>query len=160
MIIDNEPCSPDELESLYDYLMGTPVAKSVRDMFNAGKMVAYHAQITRLEELGEHYLIWSNLGGFIQRPKYKVKEAYDVLRNAKDYDIRSNCNWITVNDYIDLLAQNALQLKITVAGTIVDSTPIDIIIDGCKRTTAFHEYKRRLGVEDVDFNLMILRHIP
>ena len=160
MIVAENPCGPDELKTRYDYLMGTPVKDSIIGMFNQWEVSAYNAQITSLTELGEHYLIWSDLGGYVKHPKYKVREAYLGLHKARHYPQQGVDNWKKVNEYIDLIEKGVLEFKITVTSTPTTQGDIDIIIDGCKRTTAFYEYKRRLGVEDIDYNLMILRYKP
>ena len=107
---------------------------------------------------GEHYLIWGDLGGNSKHPKYKVKEAYRGLHLARFEPELGVNNWKTVNEYIDLIEKGDIELKITVTSIMADNTPIDAIIDGCKRTTAFYEYNKSRGVEDIEFNLMILKY--
>ena len=160
MIVAENPCGPDALKTRYDYLMGTPVKDSVIDMFNQWDVSAHNAQITSLDELGEHYLIWDDLGGYVKHPKYKVREAYLGLHNTRLSPLLGVDNWKTVNEYIDLIEKGVLDLKITVTHTPTTHGNIDIIIDGCKRTTAFFEYHRSLGIKEIDFNFMVLRYKP
>ena len=153
MKIDEKPCDFIEAKKLYNYLLGTPVANMVTQLFNDYNAQVYKAQIQTQHELGATLCIWSNLGGVRKEPKYKIQEAYSALEKTKNVDQQSIYNWMCVNEYIRLIGQGSLELIITA----VNTNHGYMIIDGNKRATAFYEYHRIQGKESIDFPLYILQ---
>ena len=154
MIIEEKPCSLEKVQWLYDYLMGTSVSESVKTMFRTFNIMVYSGKITSLKELGGCQTLWSNLGGFQRKTKYKVQESYEGLKRGRYFDERSMRNWLKVNEYIELLDKEDLEMVISAAKIHVGFA----FIDGNKRTTAFHEYHRRKGREEIDFSFYLLEY--
>jgi len=153
MIVDQTTCDADEVKRLFDYLMKTPVSLSVSQLFIDYEIEVYQAKIQSLDELGENYTIWSNLGGIRVETKYKIREAYEGLMKAKNVDPLSVKNWKCVNKYITLIGEGKLELIITAMKSEVGL----MFIDGNKRATAFYEYHKERGIESINLPLYLFK---
>jgi len=152
MIFDQTPCDADQVKGLFDYLMKTPVSLFVSQLFKDHQVDVFKAEIKALEELGEYYTIWSNLGGIRVETKYQIREAYEGLRKAKNANPLSVKNWECVNRYIALIGEGKLELVLTVMKSEVGL----MFIDGNKRVIAFYEYHKERGIESINLPLYLL----
>ena len=156
MIVDQTPCGSEEVKSLFEYLMKTPVRLSVSQLFKDYQVEVFKAEIQSLEELGEHYTIWSNLGDIRVETKYQIREAYEGLRKAKNVDPLSVKNWMCVNEYITLIGEGKLELIITAMRSEVGL----LFIDGNKRATAFYEFHKKRDIESINLPLYLFKVKP
>jgi hypothetical protein len=145
-------CSFIEINNLKDYLATTPVGW-------LNELIDNHATVSKgriesLLEVGKTRTIWGDLGGIQSKneygsEKFLVGQIIPVLKKPLCSD-RTTLNKIL--EYIQLFADNKLELKITLLEVNNQFT----ICDGNTRVVACFEYWSKCGINDVNLPVYVI----
>jgi len=148
-IVDKRVCTKAEIQKLILYLSETPVRWIVDKIIGSAEVSKGY--IVKRSELGAANTIWRNLGGIQSEDYYRVDQVVGVVRENRNKDNDKLLN--IINEYKKMLALNDIELIIT----IFEVDKEHVIVDGCKRSVAFYEYKTQQHVENIRYPVYVVK---